>query len=217
MFALCFVNEVFMIKNIVFDVGNVIARYEPEKMLSGFCLTPDEIEECMKYVFRTKYWADADRGLGWHDEVLLPCIEKLSPKCADTVKEICFPHDFEQKYMPAIEGMDGVLKNLKDRGYKLYVLSNFGFGFHNFAPHIKAFAYCDGLFPSCDYLLLKPEREIYEKFFEVFSLNPSECLFIDDTLANIEGGRNCGMDGIQFCGLNETPVELLTKINNYLK
>lgn len=206
-----------MIKNIVFDVGNVLIRFEPDKMLAEYSLSPDEIKAALDKVFFSREWRECDRGIGWHDEILPPCLEGLTPRCREAVKDICFPRDFELKHMPQVPGMPELLCSLKEQGYGVYVLSNFSFGFHTFAPHVKAFAYCDGLFASCDYLLLKPEKAIYEKFFEVFSLKPEECIFIDDTPANIEGARSAGMEGIVFNALTETPDDLSEKLKNYLK
>lgn len=216
MFALCFCNKP-MIKNIVFDVGNVLIKFEPDKMLAAYGLSQQEISAALEKVFFSDEWRECDRGIGWHDEILPPLLETLTPRCAAAVRDICFPRDFELRHMPQVEGMARLLAGLKEQGYRLYILSNFSFGFHTFAPHVKAFEYCDGIFVSCDYMLLKPEREIYEKFFEVFSLKPEECLFIDDTPANIEGGRGAGMDGIVFNALRETAEELNEKLKNYLK
>ena len=210
-----FVNR-SMIKNIVFDVGNVLIKFEPDKMLAEYDLSEEEINAALKTVFFSNEWRECDRGIGWHDEVLPPLLEKLTPRCAAAVRDICFPRDFEQSRMPQVESMAKLMRSLREWGYKLYILSNFSFGFHTFAPHVKAFEYCEGLFASCDYRLLKPEKAIYEKFFEVFSLKPEECLFIDDTLANIEGSRAAGMDGIVFNVLHETADELAEKLKKYL-
>ena len=58
----------------------------------------------------------------------------------------------------------------------------------------------DGFFVSSEHVLLKPQHEIYEKFFEVFDLKPEECFFIDDNPLNIEGAACCGMAGTVFKG-----------------
>ena len=63
---------------------------------------------------------------------------------------------------------------------------------------VPAFKYFDGLFISALYKLLKPNREIYEAFCNKFSLDPTECFFIDDLEANIEGAKKYGMQGFQF-------------------
>lgn len=42
---------------------------------------------------------------------------------------------------------------------------------------------------------MKPQREMYEHFYERFSLKPEECFFIDDLQDNIDGAKTTGMDG----------------------
>ncbi len=44
----------------------------------------------------------------------------------------------------------------------------------------------------------KPDEKIYARLFDIFSLNPEECFFVDDTEENIAAGRKCGMDGFDF-------------------
>ena len=48
--------------------------------------------------------------------------------------------------------------------------------------------------------MLKPDVRIYEKFLETYGLAAEECLFADDTLANVEGARKAGMNAMQFKG-----------------
>ena len=73
----------------------------------------------------------------------------------------------------------------------------------------------DGIWISCEHGFLKPEKEAYLSFFDTFGLLPAECIFIDDSPANIEAGMRMGMDGIVYhqdvAALEE---ELLRKINS---
>ena len=56
----------------------------------------------------------------------------------------------------------------------------------------------DGAFFSGEVLALKPQPVIYQMFFERFSLDPSECFFIDDLKENVDASIACGMDGWCF-------------------
>ena len=46
--------------------------------------------------------------------------------------------------------------------------------------------------------LLKPEAEIYIKLLDTYNLNAEECLFIDDTLVNIEAANKLGINTLHF-------------------
>ena len=56
----------------------------------------------------------------------------------------------------------------------------------------------DGKVISAMVGMIKPDAGIYQCLFDKYNLNPEECVFIDDRLENIEGGRKLGMEGIVF-------------------
>ena len=62
---------------------------------------------------------------------------------------------------------------------------------------------------SYKYQLIKPHAEIYEKLFEVYGLERSECVFIDDRKVNIEAAGKVGMSGIVYCNREQAEEELL--------
>ena len=91
------------------------------------------------------------------------------------------------------------VKALKDKGYNLYILSNYGkelFEMHS--KHISILDCFDGILVSYMIKRMKPEKEIYEELLNRFSLNPSECVFLDDLAKNIEGAQNLGIKGIRI-------------------
>ena len=92
------------------------------------------------------------------------------------------------------------MRELKARGYTLYLLSNAARRQHTYWHDIPGSEYFSGTFISADYHLLKPEDAIYQAFFRKFGLKPEDCLFIDDSPANIEASENAGMAGIVFHG-----------------
>ena len=110
--------------------------------------------------------------------------------------------------------MYDLILELKANGYKTYLLSNAGYDFYEYSPHKPAIALMDGKIISCEHKVLKPEKEIYEILFNTFSLDPSECIFIDDVEENIEGGKKCGMDGIVFSPSVEDVSVLREKLKN---
>ena len=101
--------------------------------------------------------------------------------------------------MTPIEDNVELLKELKMKGYNLFLLSNFHKeAYDKVFRKYSFFEFFDGIFISSHYGLLKPEREIYVKMLQKFSLNPAECIFIDDTPVNISAARELGIEGIVF-------------------
>lgn len=93
------------------------------------------------------------------------------------------PEILSDWYLDALypkEGMDLVQKDLLDRGIRLYILSNTGFTFHKFCYKIRYYDRFSGQILSCEERLMKPDPAIYRRLCDRFSLEPSECLFIDD-------------------------------------
>ena len=99
-----------------------------------------------------------------------------------------------------VDGMYELVKELKDRGYKVYLLSNASVRQHEYWPRIPAAQLFDGKLISSDVHLVKPQPEIYRLFCDTFQVLPEECFFIDDSPQNIEGAYEVGMQGVIFHG-----------------
>ena len=180
-----------MIKNIIFDLGGVLIDHNPEKTLySRF--SKENADIILKEIFRNPLWLERDRGVVTSEEILeqkkdvIPA--EIYPEVAEMTTDF-FP------YMPPFEEMYDFVKELKENGYGIYLLSNVGKEFHRVKKDIPVLELFDGFVASSDYKVVKPEPEIYNVLFEKFSLIPEECIFIDDVQKNIDGAVKSGMHG----------------------
>lgn len=200
------------IKNLVFDMGNVLLSFDTESVMTRLGIRKEEERRLFsRTIFESDVWQAYDRGTVEKD-AFRPLVESLPAHLRDLAKEMLFDHIFAATYMPPIPQMETLIASACKQGYSMYLLSNAGQDFHIYHKGIPALRYFSGLFLSSDYKLLKPEPEIYERFFEKFSLNPKTCLFIDDLPANIEGAKRCGMDGIVFNAAKEDIAVLYEKL-----
>ena len=55
----------------------------------------------------------------------------------------------------------------------------------------------------------KPSREIYEYAIQKMNVDPAHCFFIDDSRANVEGARICGIKSVHHTNWHQTKEELL--------
>lgn len=172
-------------------MGGVLIDYNPEKTVREH-FNEEHGEIFLREILRNHVWNDKDRGLVFPDDIMEMKKSVIPPEIFDKVSEMV--HNF-YPYMPPFEKMCELIKELKEKGYGIYLLSNASSDFHERRDHIPALQYFDGVIISADYKLLKPEKEIYETLFEKFSLRPEECFFIDDVQKNIDGARAAGMDG----------------------
>lgn len=193
-----------MIKNIIFDMGGVLIDYNPEKTLYGM-FEKETADILLREIFRNQIWSDKDRGIIFPNEIMAQKRDLIPAEVLEKVSEMV---DNFYPYMPPFEKMFDLVKQLKDNGYGIYLLSNASSDFHERRKNIPALALFDGVVVSADYKLLKPEKEIYLTLFEKFGLKPEECFFIDDVQKNIDGAKAAGMDGHCYA---HGDVEILKK------
>lgn len=187
-----------MIKNIVFDMGNVLVMYYPEKVLRKYLDNEDDIRLLMEKFYDCGAIRDTDRGIKTYEQIIEERVGILPDRLIKLLKKLYLEQCYGLVEMPVFPEMYELVVSLHENGYKTYLLSNAGEDFYVYSKQIPAIALMDGKIVSSDYKLLKPEKEIYEKLFSTYSLEPSECVFIDDVEENILGAKNAGMDGICF-------------------
>lgn len=183
-----------MIKNIVFDMGGVLIDFNPEKTLNTY-FSKETADIALKEIFRSNLWRERDRGTVTSDEIMDLVGDKIPKKDYEKVSEMThnlFP------YMKPFPQMYDFIVELKEKGYKIYLLSNASTDFYENKDTIPALSLFDGMLVSSDWKLLKPEREIYEKLYSLFNLNPEECIFIDDVQENVEGSEKAGMKALCY-------------------
>lgn len=202
-----------MIKNIIFDMGNVLILFYPEKTFSKY-LDKKDVDLVLDVFYKSGIYRDCDRGVRTYADVIEEVAPKLPAHVLAVIKRLYLEVGYGLTEMPPFEEMYDLILELKANGYKTYLLSNAGYDFYEYSPHKPAIALFDGKIISCEHKVLKPEREIYEILFSTFSLDPSECVFIDDVEENIEGGKKCGMDGIVFSPAFEDVSVLREKLRN---
>ncbi|MCB2312499.1 HAD family phosphatase [Clostridium tagluense] len=184
-----------MIKNVIFDIGNVLLEFKPLDYLKR-TFNDDNIEKLLyKEIFQSEEWLDLDRGTLTQEEAI-KIISLRNPNYEMHIKK-CM-HNWIDILIP-IEGTVKILNELKEKGYKLYLLSNFHLlAFETICSKYDFFKHFDGGIISYKENLLKPEAEIYTKLLNTYKLNALECLFIDDTLVNIEAAHRLGIKTLHF-------------------
>jgi len=196
-----------MIKNVVFDMGNVLIRYEPADFIKGYTSDTEHQRLLLNEIFYADLWQAFDRGTISKEEIVEKASKRLPEELHSSVSDIM---DNWYEKMTPISEMEDILKQLKVNGYDLYLFSNVSQDFNQFKQIIPGLEYFDGLFLSSDWKALKPEKELYQSFFSHFDLEPTECFFIDDLSKNIEGAAALGMEGHVFNGdISELKKDLL--------
>ena len=194
-----------MIKNIVFDIGNVLAGFAWQEFYLSFGFPEDIYEKLTKATIKSAFWNELDRGVLNDDELLEgfirndPSIEKEIREVFQSVEKMITRYDYAIPWV----------KELKGRGYGIYVISNFSHkAYIECADALDFLKETDGAILSFQEKLIKPMPEIYQLLTKRYGLKAQECVFIDDTAKNVEAAVKEGMKGIVFHTLDQVKTEL---------
>ena len=186
-----------MIKNIVFDMGQVLINFDADRYTARFVPDPADYGLIHRELFRSVEWVQMDRGSITDEEAVAAVCSRLPARLHQAVRDIL---DNWHQDIPPLDGIYELVQELKEKGYGIYLLSNTSARFHSFRKNIPALRFFDGEFISADHHLVKPEPGIYQKFLAQFSLEGDQCVFIDDVPLNVEGAVRCGIHGIVYHG-----------------
>ena len=184
-----------MIKNIIFDLGNVLLKFKPEIFLLELNQDENYNREFIAKIIRTDTWLKLDRGV-------LSMDEALKIYLAQYPEEKQFIRLFFARWMemltPINENVE-VLKSLKNNHYYIYYLSNFiKEAFEFVKEKFDFFDLFDGGIISSEILAIKPEIEIYKALLNKYHLNPQESVFIDDVRFFTKQARKLGFHTIHY-------------------
>ena len=205
-----------MYKNFIFDFGQVIVKFDPEFMTKVYIENPNEVKAVEDIIFDRLYWDKLDEGTITDDEVK----EGICSRVPKHLKEkACLVYDNWYENIPFIEGMPELLKEIKQKGGKLYLLSNISKGFAENYKNVPALAETfdlfDGLVFSGPIGIVKPSKEIFNYLLSKYNINAEESVFIDDNKNNIEGAQKLGINAVIFEGVtNKLKSKLLKDEDN---
>lgn len=181
-------------KNIVFDFGNVLAKFDADYIIGMFCQDENDAAVIKEKLFFD--WDKLDAGYYEYDKYMDHVADMLPKYLIPVFREIS-----TQWYMhlDPIKDIWKLIHDLKETGkYKLYILSNASTIFSDHASYYSITKEFDGIVFSAPLKMAKPEPDIYKYLFKTYDLDPEECFFIDDRKDNIEAGNALGMDGLVF-------------------
>ncbi len=186
-----------MIRNIVFDMGQVLIHLEPDVVTHRLGLAKKDEKLLVAQVFQSAEWANMDWGMITMEDAITSICRRVPPRLHDAVRRLVMEW---QKPIVPYEGMEELAGELKGNGYRIYLLSNANPNHPGYWHEIPASRFFDGILTSYTVKTVKPQPEIYRMLCEKFDLRANECFFFDDQPMNVAGAINCGMSGCVFHG-----------------
>jgi len=188
-----------MIKNIIFDLGNVLLSWKPDKYFEKSGYDSYTVSLIMKDVFSSAEWFKLDNG----DITTTEAIDLIVSKSSLKKGFICSLFDLRTKIIFSLADNIKLLPELKEKGFKLYYLSNFPLDFfEEIKKKYDFFSYFDGGIISAEVNHSKPDPEIYRILLDKYKLNPEECFYIDDNDINVRAAESLFIKS--FCNYGST-------------
>ena len=178
-----------MIKNIIFDLGGVVIGRD-------YALRGDRLKS-----FRflqgedfPQFWKDFDNG----DLSQIQVAEAISEAEGCSVEEadvmITYVRSLYNEFPDTVE----LIKQLRQEGYRLYVLSNMPMEFYNYIKSFEVFRYFDGMAISSMEKMSKPDPRFFMLLLDRYGLLPEESLFVDDKIMNTAAASQPGLHTCLF-------------------
>lgn len=184
-----------MIKNLIFDFGKVLVDYDFEHVVKDFFAPGEDSSEFLSILSDPEFVHRCDLELIPFAELVKEMQEK-HPQYARQFQ--LFSERYIEFMTGEMPGMREYMQALKERGYRLYGLSNWGTTVLQVIEKYPIFQLLDGSVISYQLKITKPDATIYQTLLEKYNLKAEECVFADDKAENIEGANRVGMQGILF-------------------
>lgn len=195
-----------MINTVIFDIGMVLIDFCWRDMLHGFGLEGEDFEKVANATVRNQEWNEFDKGLVSVEEII-DIFAKEAPEYRPYIAKI-----FEDptKMIDQYDYAKPWIKELKDRGYKVYILSNWSKPTYHACldNELDFLPLVDGAVFSFQEHVIKPDKKIFEIICDRYKINPSEAVFLDDNEANVISSREFGLNTIHFKSYEQGRAEL---------
>jgi 2-haloacid dehalogenase len=193
---------------VVFDLGGVLIDWDPRHLYRKLFAGDDAAMEHFLATVCTHEWnRQQDAGRSFAEGARLLKLEH--PERSDLID--AYGARFDEMMAGPIAGSVEILSELKDRGARLYGLSNCSS--ETYPPALTRFGFLrwfEGILISGEVKMIKPDPRIFEVLIERFAIDPRRAVFIDDVAVNAAAARPFGMHAIHFTSPAALRAELVS-------
>jgi HAD superfamily hydrolase (TIGR01509 family) len=184
-----------MPKAVIWDVGNVIVRWDPRTLYSKIFDDPAECDRFLSHVCTMDWHGPTDGGVTFADNIA--ALSAQHPHYAAQIA--AWRSRWAEMFSGPIPETEAAIAALQARGVKQYALTNMSHETweETFAMS-PAFGLLDGRIVSGLEGVMKPGPEIFNLTCERYGLTPVETLFVDDSAANVATAQALGFQTHRF-------------------
>ncbi|MDD2922823.1 MAG: HAD family phosphatase [Anaerolineales bacterium] len=192
-------------KSIIFDFGGVLIGWDPRNLYRRYFPDPQSMEDFLTEINFMEWNAQQDKGRPFAEGARI--LAEQFPQRAHLIH--AFHENWKESITGKIDGTVEILQTLKRKNYPLYGLSNWSAETFPIVrdefPFLNLF---DGVILSGEVKLIKPDTAIYDLCLKMVGRPARECVFIDDSPANIHAANEMGFDAIKFDSPEQLKDEL---------
>lgn len=193
------------IKAFIFDFGNVLVKWDAHNLYDRFFADPEAVDSFLREIHFTEWNAKQDAGRSFKEGTRE--LSEQFPHYAELIQ--AYDTYWGESITDVIDGTVEILRRLKLTGWPVYLLSNFSTEkFPLVQQRFEFLQLFDDMFISAEYKMIKPDAAIYKVVLDRIKLTAGECVFIDDSLPNIETATSLGFKTILF----DSPEQLETEL-----
>jgi 2-haloacid dehalogenase len=191
---------------VVFDIGRVLLEWDPRYLYRTIFSNPADMEDFLTRVLPPEWNLEQDRGRSWKNAEDIQIA--LFPDYAEEIR--AFRARWRETVPHEIGGTVAILNRLKALGIPLYAITNFASDTLAEAKTIYPFlatSFID-MVVSGDERLLKPDPRIYQVLLTRQNLDATDCVFIDDSPANVSAAAALGFHALHFTSSEALAADL---------
>jgi len=189
------------VTTLVFDLGNVLVRWNPRTYYRKVFEDEAEMEWFLSHVCNHAWNLSLDNGRSYADAV--PQLKEQFPKWATYIDH--YEAGWEHMFHGVIEENVALLKAAKSQGIPVFAITNWSH--EKFPRALELFPFFklfEGVVISGVEKLIKPDPRIFQLFLSRYQKRAQECFFIDDLQENVAAAESLGFYGHVF----RDPLEL---------
>ena len=181
--------------NIIFDLGGVVVRWEPEALVARVFADPEVCKLVYSEFLAHPDWLELDRGTLTPD-LAVSRAARRTRLTDQLIRDLL--NTVPASLVPIPDTVE-LLYRLRDQGHSLYCLSNMHLASIEFLERTQSFwEVFKGKVISCRVNLCKPEAEVYAHLLKTFQIDPATAVFVDDVESNLIAARQFGIRTIRF-------------------
>lgn len=202
-----FICGEIMIKNIVFDLGNVLVTFDPKSFLKDLIHNKKIEEDLYSFYFHSDLWILYDQGSYSNEDMIQKGIQ-IYPQYEKYIRSVI--ERWVEYVIPIVDNIQ--LLDLYTN-YSLYIISDIPqYNYDYLNEHYSFLKKVNGGIYSYQEKVCKPNKKMFTRLLEKYKINPQECVFIDDKYENIKTALDLGFKGIHL----KDPKDLKKKLEEVL-